>query len=691
MPKYLLGCYIPQEPPPPGDLQFVTSWVPNATEDVAYSFQLEATGGTLPYTWSLVAPDNTLPAGMSFNSAGLLSGTPTVAGTFSLNFRVTDNLGVFISTGAANFQVAAAGVFTVTTASLSPVTRGNAYNSTLQSVNGVGAVTWSLVAPNNVLPAGLSLVGDTIQGTPTEIGDFSIVVRATDTIPNTADSGLLTLTVNQVADLAIITSPTLTEGEVDSPYSRTLNSSGGWGTKTWAVISGSLPTGISLSTAGVLSGTPTVIQTAIFDISVTDSEARVATQTFSLNIVAEGTVEGPDDYFNEWSVHETVHHVQRLKGLTEPQIQAIQNGKSTPAAPVWVYDPDGDSHPEAQDALKLTVDRFNAGGVRQWSIIGDNQLYIQYPAIHPPDKILYTWDWYWTQEFQTNRGGVYSYKVFQTRPTGGAGWWTHLNRMYSDKIVYFDATRVGRAADLVPAGMLDAGDDRIVPLGEGVEDVPFVPGQGYSQKNYNNSYPFTTSKWLRYWVEVRSAQPPEAFTSWNAKYGVTLGPSLSDIDGLGRWHMLSMWIATEDQDVRRVMYQVPMSWGIARTGLTTSATINSITDTTATQNFPSSYANGTQCVITFGGISYVRFISGVSGKTLTFSENFPDVPPNGSRWAISGSTWLPQVNTFTYEMNTSKVGPVGPMYGYCRDWMAFKNYDLTTVPEDDPIFRRPVR
>lgn len=60
----------------------ITSGSPPAGEvGVAYSFQFTATGGSGSYNWSVVS--GALPAGLTLNASGLLSGTPTTAGTFS--------------------------------------------------------------------------------------------------------------------------------------------------------------------------------------------------------------------------------------------------------------------------------------------------------------------------------------------------------------------------------------------------------------------------------------------------------------------------------------------------------------------------------------------------------------------------------------------------------------------------------
>src|SRR6266478_4319762 len=58
----------------------------------AYGFPLQATGGTPPYTWSVLG--SSLPAGLSLSPAsGIIAGIPTVSGTFTLNVQVSDSAG----------------------------------------------------------------------------------------------------------------------------------------------------------------------------------------------------------------------------------------------------------------------------------------------------------------------------------------------------------------------------------------------------------------------------------------------------------------------------------------------------------------------------------------------------------------------------------------------------------------------
>lgn len=78
-------------PPKPGKLTITTgSPLTNGVVGTAYSLQFAATGGTAPYTWSL-ASGSALPAGLTLSSSGLLSGTPTAAGTSTFSVTVTDS------------------------------------------------------------------------------------------------------------------------------------------------------------------------------------------------------------------------------------------------------------------------------------------------------------------------------------------------------------------------------------------------------------------------------------------------------------------------------------------------------------------------------------------------------------------------------------------------------------------------
>src|SRR3984957_11706939 len=83
-----------------------------------------------------------------------------------------------------------------------------------------------------------------------------------------------------------VTTATLPDGTAGTAYtSTTLDATGGISPYTWSVPPGTLPPGLSLSSGGVISGTPTSPGTFSFTVTVTDSENPAATATQTLSIL----------------------------------------------------------------------------------------------------------------------------------------------------------------------------------------------------------------------------------------------------------------------------------------------------------------------------------------------------------------------------------------------------------------------
>jgi len=83
-----------------------------------------------------------------------------------------------------------------------------------------------------------------------------------------------------------ITTTTIPTAFLNTPYSTTLLASGGTPPYTWSITAGALPTGLSLSAAGVISGTPgpKTAGVANFTVRVTDSIPATASQALSLTV-----------------------------------------------------------------------------------------------------------------------------------------------------------------------------------------------------------------------------------------------------------------------------------------------------------------------------------------------------------------------------------------------------------------------
>jgi hypothetical protein len=153
-------------------------------------------------------------------------------------------------------------------------TRNIAYSTTLVAADADGnAITYSIVSG---LPTGLSLNSSgVLSGTITDGGaKTGIVVRATDTGGNFLDR---TFNIPNTGPVWVTTSQS-PFGATGAAYSLTLVATDDSGvTPTFAVASGTLPTGLSLNTStGVISGTPTVTATSAVVFSAADANGTLA-------------------------------------------------------------------------------------------------------------------------------------------------------------------------------------------------------------------------------------------------------------------------------------------------------------------------------------------------------------------------------------------------------------------------------
>ncbi|WP_432906292.1 fibronectin type III domain-containing protein [Micromonospora matsumotoense] len=186
-------------PPPPGEI------------GAAYSYQLTVTGGTGPFTWAVSA--GTLPPGLTLNpTTGLLSGTPTTAGSFPFTIRVTD------ASSLTATQAVTIAIATAPTLTFPPPPPGKAYDAysyQLTVTGGTGPFTWAVSA--GTLPPGLTLNPTTglLSGTPTTAGSFPSTIRVTDAFAQTT-SQPVTLVINPLLGLSITVPQSADLGTVGS-------------------------------------------------------------------------------------------------------------------------------------------------------------------------------------------------------------------------------------------------------------------------------------------------------------------------------------------------------------------------------------------------------------------------------------------------------------------------------------------
>ena len=268
-------------------LSVTTTFLPSGIVGVAYSATLAATGGITPYTWALTS--GSLPAGLSLNaSSGAITGTPSASGSSGLTVLVTDSSSPAKS-ASASLSITVA--FSVTTTSLPSGVVGNSYSATLAAAGGTTPYTWAVTSGS--LPAGLSLSASSgaITGTPSTTGTSSFTVTVTDSSsPAKTASANLSITILPPVSISTTSLPGATFG---SSYSATIAATGGITPYTWAITSGSLPAGLSLSaSSGAITGTPTATGTSSFTVTVTDSSSPAKTASANLSIKVSATVPG---------------------------------------------------------------------------------------------------------------------------------------------------------------------------------------------------------------------------------------------------------------------------------------------------------------------------------------------------------------------------------------------------------------
>jgi hypothetical protein len=256
-----------------------------------YSAALSATGGTTPYTWSIVAGQ--LPAGLSLNSAsGQITGTPTQVGMSDFTVQLQDSSSPSqTATQALSITInASTTTVSVSTKSLPSGQQNVVYSSSLSASGGTAPYSWSVASGQ--LPAGITLSsGGVFSGTPTASGTSYFTIKVVDSSsPTQTTSVNLSIVIAAAVQPLQITTSTLPAAATSTTYSADLSASGGTPPYTWSTLSGSLPAGLSLSSSGQITGTPTQSGSSTFTIQVADAEApaQTATKSFTITVSLKG-------------------------------------------------------------------------------------------------------------------------------------------------------------------------------------------------------------------------------------------------------------------------------------------------------------------------------------------------------------------------------------------------------------------
>jgi hypothetical protein len=189
-----------------------TSSVPNGTVKTVYSAVIKASGGCVPYKWTIVS--GALPVGVSAKvsstTASLnLAGTPTTAATYSFAVKVTGCGG---SVSQMSYKViihATASSVAITTSSVPNGTVKTAYSAAIKASGGCTPYKWAIVS--GALPLGVSAkVSSTttslnLVGTPTTAATYSFAVKVTGcggVVSQVSYKTVIQATANHVVDMS---------------------------------------------------------------------------------------------------------------------------------------------------------------------------------------------------------------------------------------------------------------------------------------------------------------------------------------------------------------------------------------------------------------------------------------------------------------------------------------------------------
>jgi hypothetical protein len=276
-----------------------------------YEVQIETDeiSGCYPFIWIQIV-NSALPPGLSMTQSGLISGTPTETGLTRFwlwNHDLTAAQGgpdwcQRDDVSQREFSIPIDPGLAIVPAAAKPGSVGQAFSQTLtarrflslNSTTGTDvSASWSV--GSGTLPPGVTLSKEgLLAGTPTTEGSYHFVVKADILNGSPPATQEYTLVVRQPVS---VKSPPGSQptGEVGLHFQNGFAATGGSGTYTWSLSSGSLPAGVALdATRGTITGTPVRAGTYQFVLTVADNEGRAASTTGAMRVVSRLAIAKPN-------------------------------------------------------------------------------------------------------------------------------------------------------------------------------------------------------------------------------------------------------------------------------------------------------------------------------------------------------------------------------------------------------------
>jgi hypothetical protein len=258
---------------------------------IPYCQTLTASCGTPPYTFSV--PPGTLPAGLLLSPGGMLCGTPSTPESSTFIVTATDAKGCI---GSRPYTVVVTPQITISPSTLPPGVVCTPYIKTTITPS-CGTPPYTCSVTSGALPDGLNLTGCVISGTPAVAGTFSFTVTANDSGGSfTSQPYTIVITCPTIP----VEPPVLPPATTTCFYTQTLTRSCGTGPYVFTVTKGALPSGLSLSSSGVLSGTAMTIGDYSFTVTAIDPVSGCPASTDYAFVVTGGVTLTPATLPGGW-------------------------------------------------------------------------------------------------------------------------------------------------------------------------------------------------------------------------------------------------------------------------------------------------------------------------------------------------------------------------------------------------------
>ncbi|WP_316817848.1 putative Ig domain-containing protein [Pedobacter nyackensis] len=259
----------------------------NGTVGIPYPTQVipAATGGIGPFVYTV--PADKVPGGLTFNPLTReITGTPTLAGTYTIPVTVTDGDGKTIT---RSYTIVVGNPLVLPPATLADGNVNVGYTSQPIPAATGGAGSYTYAATVASLPPGLTFNPTTrvISGTPTQSGLYSVSVTVTDGAGTKASN---TYSLRVIGALNLPTMA-LVDGTVGTVYTEQTLPEVTGGTGPYTYTAANVPAGLDFNPlTRKLTGTPTTGGTFTFSVTAKDAANNSTTTTFTVKVKVDAPV-----------------------------------------------------------------------------------------------------------------------------------------------------------------------------------------------------------------------------------------------------------------------------------------------------------------------------------------------------------------------------------------------------------------